>query len=66
MMQIQGIEGEAVNEPGDSQTWVSLEERSYRVDTNQSIVFGSSRFFEHLRMHLAFDRISPQVRLAVR
>lgn len=37
------LEGEAVDEPDDPQTLLKLEDRSYRVDTNQSIVEWTGR-----------------------
>jgi rhodanese-related sulfurtransferase len=32
------LEGEAVDDPSDPQTFLKLEDRSYRVDTDQSII----------------------------
>ncbi len=37
------VEGEAVDEPGDPQTLLKLEDGSYRVDTNQSIIEWTGR-----------------------
>jgi len=37
------LEGEAVDEPDDPQTLLKLEDRSYRVDTNQSIIEWTGR-----------------------
>lgn len=37
------LEGEAVDEPDDPQTLLILEDRSYRVDTNQSIIEWTGR-----------------------
>jgi hypothetical protein len=33
--------------------------------TKWNIIFGLTRFFEHLGMHLVFDLISIQVRIVV-
>jgi len=34
--------------------------------TRWNVIYGSSRFFEHLGMHLMFDPISIQIRIVAR
>jgi len=42
-------------------------EAHFDIDRTQwDVIYGSSRFYEHLGMHLVFDLISIQVRIVVR
>jgi hypothetical protein len=42
-------------------------EAHFDVDrTRWNIIYGSSRFFEHLGMHLVFDLISFQIKIVTR
>jgi rhodanese-related sulfurtransferase len=74
------LEGESVESGGDSETRLLLPEGEYHIDTDAlvseahfdidrtrwNVIYGSTRFFENLGMHLVFDLISFQVRIVAR